>query len=115
VNLVVEPATANAFSLKDFAARTLEIADARSIGYLGSLDYAFIFYSRRDVNLVSPGAIQAPEFIVSSEHDWNLAPADVRDHFVTILRSHPTNPDGTGRMLLLRRTDGHSSGRGRSV
>jgi 4-amino-4-deoxy-L-arabinose transferase-like glycosyltransferase len=110
VNLVAEPATANAFSLKDFAARTSEIADGRSIGYLGGLDYAFIFYSGRSVNLVSPRTVRLPEFIVSPEHDWELAPADLRDRFMTILRSNPTDPDGTGRMLLLRRADGNSKG-----
>ncbi|MBV8358201.1 MAG: glycosyltransferase family 39 protein, partial [Deltaproteobacteria bacterium] len=53
VNLVIEPAIANTLSPKEFAMEAHERAGSRTIYYFGSLDYAFVFYSGRDVKYVS--------------------------------------------------------------
>jgi hypothetical protein len=103
VNLVVEPAIANTLSPKDFAIQAGERAGARTIYYFGSLDYAFVFYSRRDIKFIS--AHDHPELIVGSEEQWPLMPANFRLHYRVALRSNPTELDGSGRLLLLRRTD----------
>ncbi|MBV8360813.1 MAG: hypothetical protein JO189_23185, partial [Deltaproteobacteria bacterium] len=106
VNLVIEPAIANTLSPKEFAMQARERAGLRTIYYFGSLDYAFVFYSGRDVKYVSVDA--PPELIVGSEEQWPLMPANFRAHYRVVLRSNPTELDGSGRLLLLRRTDASS-------
>jgi len=106
VNLVIEPAIANTLSPKDFAIQAGERAGPRTIYYFGSLDYAFVFYSRRDVKFIS--AHDYPELIVGSEEQWPLMPANFRLHYRVALRGNPTELDGSGRLLLLRRTDASS-------
>jgi len=106
VNLVIQPAIANTLSPKEFAMQVRERAGLRTVYYFGSLDYAFVFYSGRDVKFVSVDA--PPELIVGSEEQWPLMPANFRAHYRIVLRSNPTELDGSGRLLLLRRTDASS-------
>jgi 4-amino-4-deoxy-L-arabinose transferase-like glycosyltransferase len=106
VNLVIEPAIADTLSSKGFAVQAQELAGSRTIYYFGGLDYGFIFYSGRDVKFASVD--HPPELIVGSEEQWPLMPASFRGHYRALLRSNPTELDGTGRLLLLSRT-GRSS------
>jgi len=101
INLVVEPAIADTLSPKQFAERAEALAGSTSIYYFGSLDYAFVFYSRRDVKFV--GRHDAPGLIVGREEQWPLLPADVRARYSLLQRSNPTELDGSGRLLLLRK------------
>ena len=101
VNLVIEPAIANTLSPKDFAIRVRDRAASRTIYYFGSLDYAFVFYSGGDVKFVS--GHDFPELIVGSEEQWPLMPSNFRAHYRVVLRSNPTDLDGSGRLLLLCR------------
>jgi 4-amino-4-deoxy-L-arabinose transferase-like glycosyltransferase len=103
VNLVIQPAIADTLSAKNFAIEARERAGSRIIYYFGSLDYGFIFYSERDVRFVSVNAL--PALIVGSEEQWPLMPAGFRSHYRPLLRSNPTELDGSGRLLLLSRTD----------
>jgi hypothetical protein len=103
VNLVIQPAIADTLSAKEFAIEARERAGSRIIDYFGSLDYGFIFYSQRDVRFVSVSA--PPALIVGSEEQWPLMPAAFRAQYRTLLRSNPTELDGSGRLLLLGRTD----------
>jgi 4-amino-4-deoxy-L-arabinose transferase-like glycosyltransferase len=103
VNLVIEPAIANTLSPKEFAMQAGERAGLRTIYYFGSLDYAFVFYSGRDVKFVSVD--HPPELIVGSEDQWPLMPANFRARYRVVSRSNPTELDGSGRLLLLRRGD----------
>jgi hypothetical protein len=102
-SVIVEPAIANALSLKDFAARAMRIAGTESLGYFGSIDYGFAYYCGRNLRMISPRNPDAPALIVAPEHDWNLLSDEVRKRFNVIMTSNPTDSDGGGRMLLLRR------------
>jgi hypothetical protein len=101
-NLVIEPAIANTLSLREFAVRARELGGSRTIYYFGSLDYAFVFYSGRDVKFVSVD--DPPDLIVGSEEQCLLMPANFCARYRALLRSNPTELDGSGRLLLLRRT-----------
>jgi 4-amino-4-deoxy-L-arabinose transferase-like glycosyltransferase len=103
VNLVIEPAIANTLSIKRFALQARQYTDAESIYYFGGLDYGFIFYSERNVKFISVN--DPPESVVGSEEQWPLMPANFRSHYRMVLRSNPTEWDGSGRLLLLVRTD----------
>ena len=102
VNLVVEPAVANTLTLKGFAAATMKIAGPSPVGYWGSLDYDFAFYSGRNIQFVAKPEAQF-DFVVSSEDDYKLMWPSMRARYETIVRSGPTDFDGTGQMILLRR------------
>jgi len=102
-SLVVEPAIAHTLSVRSFAARAIQIAGAQGFGYFGNLDYAFAFYSGGELRLTSPRDADAPELIVSPEDDWKLVPPRMRDRYAIVMRGNPTDLDGSGRMLLLRR------------
>jgi 4-amino-4-deoxy-L-arabinose transferase-like glycosyltransferase len=102
-NVIIEPAIARSLSLKQFAADTRRIADGASVGYFGNLDYDFAFYNGRDLRLTTPLDPTGPALLVSPEEDWKLVAPRLRDNYTVVLRSHPTDPDGSGRMLLLRR------------
>ncbi len=102
VNLVVEPAVANTLTLKGFAVATMKMAGARPIGYWGSLDYDFAFYSGRNIQFVTKPDPQI-DFVVSSEDDYKLMPPAMRGGYETILHSGPTDFNGTGQMMLLKR------------
>jgi 4-amino-4-deoxy-L-arabinose transferase-like glycosyltransferase len=106
VNLVIQPALAVTLSIKDFAVQAAERTGGPAINYFGSVDYGFVFYSGRDVNLVD--AHELPPLIVGPEEEWPLMPSNFRSHYRIILRSNPTDMDGTGRLVLLRRTDAPS-------
>jgi 4-amino-4-deoxy-L-arabinose transferase-like glycosyltransferase len=115
VNVIVEPGTAAALEVKDFAQRTMAIANGGEVGYFGSLDYGFAFYSGRNIRFVSPRDPNAPALIVSPQDDWNLASPATRAQFAIIQRSNPTNLDGSSPLLLLRRIDSTSAGKSYSL
>ncbi|HEX3409085.1 MAG TPA: glycosyltransferase family 39 protein [Candidatus Binataceae bacterium] len=102
VNLVVEPAVANTLTLRGFAREVMKIAGPLPVGYWGSLDYDFAFYSGRNIQFVAKPTDQF-DLVVSSESDYRLMWPAMRARYETILRSGPTDFDGTGQMLLLRR------------
>jgi len=105
VNLVIEPAIARAISVKDFARQTMKIAGERRVGYFGSLDYGFAFYSGRNITFVTPRDADMPALVVIPEDYLEFMPAAQRGRYTIILRSNPTNPDGTSALILLERPD----------
>ncbi len=105
VNCVVEPAVADTLTLRGFAQQALKMAGANPIGYIGSLDYDFAFYSGRNVRFVT--TLAAPyEYVVCSEDDFRLLGPRMRAEYERVALSNPTAFDGTSRMLLLRRVPG---------
>jgi 4-amino-4-deoxy-L-arabinose transferase-like glycosyltransferase len=106
VNLVIEPGIASALEIKNFAAQVIALAHGSTVGYFGNLDYGFAFYSGRNIDFVSPRDPNAPVLIVSPQDDWNLVGPSLRARFQIVLRSNPTNLDGSSPLLLLKRIDG---------
>jgi hypothetical protein len=104
VNLVVEPAVANTLTLKGFAATTMRIANGSPVGYWGSLDYDFAFYSGRNIQFVTNPDTQL-DFVVSSKNDYRLMWPAMRARYQPVLRTGPTDFDGGGQMVLLKRID----------
>jgi 4-amino-4-deoxy-L-arabinose transferase-like glycosyltransferase len=102
VNLVVEPAVANTLTLKGFAAATMKIASGSPVGYWGSLDYDFAFYSGGNIRFVTKPDAKF-DFVVSSADDYKLMWPAMRARYETILRSGATDFNGTGQMILLKR------------
>src|SRR5579863_231390 len=103
INLVTEPAIAQTLALKQFAADTRKFAAGSAVGYFGNLDYGFAFYNGRDLQLTTPLDASGPALVVSPEDDWRLVPPRLSVKYRVILRSNPTDLDGSGRMLLVQR------------
>ena len=101
INLVVEPVIAKTLALKDFAADARRFAGSNPVGYFGNLDYGFAYYNGRDLRLTSPIDANAPALIISPEDDWKLVPPRLSVNYKIVLRSNPTDLDGSGQMLLL--------------
>jgi hypothetical protein len=102
-NVVVVPAIANTLALKTFTADALKIVDDHPLGYLLDMDYDVAFYSRRVVPIVLFKDADRFEYLMSWENIWTQQPAGAHAQFQVILTSNPTELDGSGRMLLLKR------------
>jgi 4-amino-4-deoxy-L-arabinose transferase-like glycosyltransferase len=103
VNLVISPAIARLLALDGFAARVRQIAGTNPVGYFGNLDYGFAFYNGRDLTVSSPIDPDSPDLLVSPEDDWKLTGPKISARYAVLLRSNPTELDGSGRLLLLFR------------
>jgi 4-amino-4-deoxy-L-arabinose transferase-like glycosyltransferase len=103
VNLIIQPALATSLTVKEFAAVVNQTTAGTPIGYFGTVDYTFAFYSGRDLNLVNDRDPHPPAYVVCSDDGLRLMPAAMRSQYAVILTSHPTDLDGTGIMYLLHR------------
>ena len=102
-NAVVVPAIANSLSLKAFTANALKTVDDHSLGYLLDMDYDVVFYSRRNFPIVMFKDPEKPDFLMCWENIWQSAPAQLRGEYQSVMSSNPTDLDGSGRMLLLKK------------
>ena len=102
-NAVVVPAVADSLSLKAFSANALKTVDDHSLGYLLDMDYDVVFYSRRNFPIVMFKDPEQPDFLMCWENIWQSAPAELRGEYQSLMTSNPTELDGSGRMLLLKK------------
>jgi 4-amino-4-deoxy-L-arabinose transferase-like glycosyltransferase len=101
-NLFVEPAVANALTLKPFTQQAMGLVGRHSVGYMGALNYDVAFYSGRNMPVISIWRDRRPDFLIAWREDFMRLPASVRAQFRALLLSHPTELDGSGGMVLLR-------------
>jgi len=108
-NTIVVPAIANTLALKNFTADVLKAAGDRPIGYLLAIDYDVAFYSRRTIPIVLFKDASKPDYLICWEGIWAQRPADIQHEYQIIMTSNPTELDGGGRLLLLKKTSAPSS------
>jgi hypothetical protein len=114
-NAVIVPAIANTLALKSFTADVLKAVDARPVGYLLDMDYGVAFYSRRTIPIVSFKDANKPDYLMCWESIWAQAPANLRNEYQIIITSNPTELDGSGHILLLKKTTAPSPAEGADV
>jgi hypothetical protein len=102
-NVVVVPAIASTLALKTFTADALKVVQDHPLGYLLDMDYDVAFYSRRVVPIVLFKDAARFEYLMSWENIWTQQPATAHAQYQVIMTSNPTELDGSGRMLLLKR------------
>ncbi len=102
-NAIVVPAIANTLSLKQFSADTIAAVDSHSVAYLNALDYDVAFYSRRNIPIVSLKDANHFDYLICWETIWMGMPESERAQSQVVITSNPTDLDGSGRMVLLRR------------
>ncbi len=106
VNLIVVPAIAVTTSLRDFTRGAMRIVDGEPAAYFGGIDYQVAFYSGREIPVLGPANRQAARFLFCRQSVYDSFPPRARRRYAIVLTSNPTELDGTGTMLLLRREDG---------
>jgi 4-amino-4-deoxy-L-arabinose transferase-like glycosyltransferase len=102
-SLFVVPAIADTLSLKHFSRDAMRIVDGSTVAYLGALNYDVAFYSARTIPIVPAPDKDAPEYLLTWAGNYTLIPADVRGNLPIVLKSGPTELNGSGGMLLLKR------------
>jgi len=102
-NAIIVPAIANTLSLKHFTADVLTAVDDHSLGYLLDLDYDVAFYSRRTFPIILFKDANKPDYLLCWENIWDQRPANVQSEYQIIMTSNPTELDGSGRLLLLKK------------
>lgn len=105
-NLFVQPALGRTLTLKPFAQRLDALVGGSSVGYLGALNYGVAFYTGRHLPLVSLNDSALPCYLIAPRRDYEMLGPAANRHFAIVLESNPTNLDGTGTILLLRRLGG---------
>ncbi|HVA82338.1 MAG TPA: glycosyltransferase family 39 protein [Candidatus Binataceae bacterium] len=102
-NLIVIPAIANTLSLRGFTMQVLNTIGAERFAYLGALDYDVAFYSGLSVPIVHARDPNLPNYLVCWTAMYRTMPEAVRRNYIIALKSNPTELDGGGVIVLLRR------------
>jgi 4-amino-4-deoxy-L-arabinose transferase-like glycosyltransferase len=102
-NAIIVPAIANTLSLRQFTADVLKTVDAHSLGYLLDMDYDVAFYSRRTFPIVLFKDPDKPDYLLCWDSIWEQRPGNVQAEYQIIMTSNPTELDGSGRLLLLKK------------
>ena len=102
-NIVVVPAIANTLALKNFSADVVRIVDHQPVAYLEALDYDVAFYTGLTIPIINHKGQEMPEYLIAWRKLYDQLPAAARARYRVITVSNPTDLDGSGRMLLLKR------------
>jgi 4-amino-4-deoxy-L-arabinose transferase-like glycosyltransferase len=102
-NVVVEPAIANTLSLKTFTADAVKTIGNHPVGYLLDMDYDVAFYSRRTIPILLFKNADQADYLLCWENIWEQRPTGALANYQVIMTSNPTELDGSGRMLLLKK------------
>jgi len=109
-NLFVAAAIADALSLKQFTHDAMAIIDGHSVAYQGTLNYDFAFYSGKTIPIVMNADTATADYLLMWADNYHLLTASARNNFPIALKSGPTDLDGSGGMLLLKRAAPAPSG-----
>ncbi len=103
-NFVVVPAIATTLSLRTFALEMVNMVGSNRVGYLGALDYDVAFYSAKVIPIVHLTDPDLPDYLICWQTIYRRLPEEQKARFAVALTSNPTELDGSGAMVLLRRT-----------
>jgi len=103
-NFIVVPAIATTLSLRDFTLEMVNAVGSDRVGYLGALDYDVAFYSERNIPIVHLDDRELPDYLICWQTIYQRLPEKEKARFTVALTSGPTSLDGSGTMVLLRRT-----------
>lgn len=103
INLFVEPAVARTLNLKQFAIDAMRTVGDQKVAYLGALNFDVAFYSKRNIPIAMSMDARAPDYLIVWGESYDHLPPEVRRQWPVVLRSGPTELDGTGWLDLVRR------------
>ncbi len=102
-NLFVVPALANTQALAGFAAGAMSIVGRDRVGYLQALNYDVAFYSGRSIPIVRTTDPEPPDYLICWRDIYYRMARAQRERYTIVLISNPTELDGSGEMVLLKR------------
>jgi 4-amino-4-deoxy-L-arabinose transferase-like glycosyltransferase len=109
-NEVIVPAIANTLTLRNFTMASIKLIGLEPVAYLGGLNYDVAFYSRRTIPIASAKSAALPGYLFCRRSVYFSMPREFVDRYEIAISSNPTELDGSGEMLLLRkRTRGKRS------
>jgi 4-amino-4-deoxy-L-arabinose transferase-like glycosyltransferase len=103
VNLYLSPAIANALTLRNFTADALRMVGSHDVAYLGVLNYDVAFYSGCNIPIDTIFDKTLPEYLITGGDYVDSLPDSIRRDYSVVLRSNPTELDGTAPVVLLKR------------
>jgi 4-amino-4-deoxy-L-arabinose transferase-like glycosyltransferase len=105
-NLYVQPAIANTIGLKDYALEAAHIIGDGKAAYVFGLNYDIAFYSGLTIPVLAITPTQWPQYLILGEDTYQALGAHQMRDYSPVLTSGPTDLDGTGEMVLVRRKSG---------
>jgi hypothetical protein len=102
-DLVAIPAIAEATSLRGFAHAALRAIGNQPAAYFGGIDYEVAYYSGRSFAVLGPNDPATAPYLFCWKNIYDALPPRVRARYGVAIASNPTELDGSGIMLLLRR------------
>ena len=88
--------------------------DDQPAAYFGGIEYQVAYYSGRTIPVLGPADRRAARFLFCWKSIYDSLPPETRRRYAILLSSNPTELDGTGAMLLLRRQDAAGAPGGKS-
>lgn len=104
-HVIFVPAIAKTLTLKQFIVDSMAIVRNGTVASVGGVNFDMSFYAPRDIPDVVPSRAVTYEYLFCSRREYDLLPSSVRGRFVGVLTSGPTDLDGAGQVLLLRRVE----------
>src|SRR5262249_32268375 len=89
--------------LREFTMSSLKIIGMSPAAYLGALNYDVAFYSRRTIPIMGAKSAVLPDYLFCWRSIYFSMPREFTDRYEVAEISNPTELDGSGQMLLLRR------------
>jgi 4-amino-4-deoxy-L-arabinose transferase-like glycosyltransferase len=99
------PAIADTLTLRAVALQLPKIIDGCPIAYLGGLSYSVAFYYRSKIPILAPDARDWPPYLLVWRKVYADAAPRAREDYAVLMQSGPTELDGSGGILLLKRRD----------
>ncbi len=110
LSIAVEPAIGQTLSLKDFARRAVRIIDDHSAAYLPGVNYEIAFYGGKDFPVLWRNAPTKPDYLLCRAAVYQSMGPGAHRNLELVTESGPTNLDGRGAMVLLRRRTAAATG-----
>jgi hypothetical protein len=104
-HLFIVPAIARTLTLKYFTQDSMKIVGDHTVVNLGSMNFDVTFYSGRNILMGSLGQVHQADYFICWQRYYGLLPEVSRRQFAIVKVSGPTSLDGSGAMLLLKRSD----------
>ena len=97
------PAIADTLTLKTAALQVPKLTDGCPVAYLGGLSYSVAFYYRHKIPMLALDARDRPPYLLAWRKVYDGAAPRWRDDYTVLMQSGPTELDGSGGILLLKR------------
>jgi len=101
--LFLVPAIAETLTQKAIAMQLPKLVDGCPVAYLGGLSYSVAFYYRRKIPILPLDTHERPPYLLMWRKVYDSAAPSLHDEYAVLAQSGPTELDGSGGIMLLRK------------